>query len=886
MSKLPTNIRSAGNGPSAKGGVSVGSNLPYAFRPPFEIGSEVPSPELKGPYLDPGQFQDFRTKYATGLCGQSFYSSPSASHEHRNLSRYPSPRSITRQPDYTANQPEVFDGSHMLLALQKVSHSHPEQDVRAIPQSAPLRQQVNDTSGPRHNESQHLVRCYVKAYQNRCLKSQPKSSVGGRYQCTSGCGYKTKRKDDWRRHEEINHPQDVWICSLCPSPLKSAFLTHRSDKLNGHVKKIHKGANPRIVAKESKVKFDAGFDLRCGFCTDTFETWAQRISHIANHFESGLSIDEWKTLNRRSTQPEKDLGVSDGSNDNSIDQLPHPSKKDALPFEAQEKDASSFSPQATTPQDGLDLRGLPSLPSAERFSLQHARQFDLQAATPATSHTPETNSEYNQAMLRCILHRSLIDLPTFAVSNLETGKSIVPKPGISNSSRPFNTLRSPVDLNLAGFGSHLGCEDPIRHHTQLPESEQSSSPRPRQPLSSQTAASRAAIKRRLGGKEDANPNEDEDENGNPKKPRNSNVQSDGQKGLTLACPYQKHEMEHGLGRTCRGIAVTNPSEMTRHLQSNHHIFIMLCRQCNTHILEKKDWETQHGKNPVCTPQKQARGNARKAQWQALYIKLFPNASRTPSPWNGDDPDQPITRGRTNHEIHAHAPIRPLAADNSLFLSKHPISQPLEVPQMIDEVREDFLGLASQAQIPSTIDGDDPSDQGYAQQETDANYMVIKFKNAFIDFMKSKPASTQGEFTRLVRAYQHECYKDLRLAPWAKDNPLSTITFSEQRTDGGFIDEFVDVTIKLPSSLKCQLAQRLYDYVRGLSDWQPSILPNTPQMSTQTGDSAYESGTSALSPLIYPYGMDENVADDEPQYNSSHFEEQFQPFSGDSGISEP
>ena len=166
---------------------------------------------------------------------------------------------------------------------------------------------------------------------------------------------------------------------LSPTPLKSAFPTHRRDKLNDHVKKVHKGANLRIVAQDSKVKFNAGLYLRCGFCGRTFETWAQRNSHIISHFESGLSGGEWTMSHWRNLWPEDDVDRSDGSDDDTEYEWPHPDKDDVVPFKTPDRDVSSLSPQAPTPSDRPDHRDSPRSPTTECLPMRHAGLLDLES---------------------------------------------------------------------------------------------------------------------------------------------------------------------------------------------------------------------------------------------------------------------------------------------------------------------------------------------------------------------------------------------------------------------------------------------------------------------------------------------------------------------------
>ena len=529
--------------------------------------------------------------------------------------------------------------------------------------------------------------------------------------------------------------------------------------------------------------------------------------------------------------------------------------------------------------------------------------MELEGPTLALSQNSENKSEYDHVantIFRYSLHRSLIDFQQFPFNSLGTSRPMVSKSGISNS-ESFNTLQSTVDLNLAGFGSHLGCGDPIRHHTQMSESQQSSSPGLSQLFNPQMAASKAAGKRRLGGEDDADQNEDE--NGNPKKPRKSKAPIDMPRGPGLACPIQKNETEHGLKRTCHGVATENPSTVRRHLQDTHHIFVKLCHQCNTHILEKQEWETQHDKQPLCIPQPQVRRDHRRAQWEALYMRLYPDADRIPSPCkyknvymanlnlkadskctgNGDDTYKLAPHREPNAKAQVGAPsalaedpIQLPALDDPQSLSQYQVSKGHEARQLTRNANKDYLESAFQIQTPSVTNEGDIVAQWYAQQEIDANHMVFKFKEAFIELTKSKPAQIQMDLTRLVENYFHECFRDLPRFNPTEDILPTTVVFSQQRMNHEFIEEFMDVTNGLLPHWKRQLAQLLYAYVRGLSDCHRHtyIQPTTHQTVAQEHDSAYGSGTSDLSQILDPFGMNNNTADHESQHNNAAFDESF------------
>ncbi|KAF2840632.1 hypothetical protein M501DRAFT_902473, partial [Patellaria atrata CBS 101060] len=122
----------------------------------------------------------------------------------------------------------------------------------------------------------------------------------GDLHCTSGCGYQSKRKDDWQRHEEINQPQEIWSCIRCRTQSRRHhFIAHRKDKLIEHIKNKHadlldKNRNQLFVERlddlVNKSKFDVPptFKRRCGFCGQRFFNWKKRNTHIFRHFKNKI----------------------------------------------------------------------------------------------------------------------------------------------------------------------------------------------------------------------------------------------------------------------------------------------------------------------------------------------------------------------------------------------------------------------------------------------------------------------------------------------------------------------------------------------------------------------------------------------------------------------
>lgn len=149
------------------------------------------------------------------------------------------------------------------------------------------------------------------------------------YQCTRGCGAAFKRKDDWRRHEEdLNYPQDGWICNLHSTcmvksvltcsycDVKSPAMNHaakvhgrrascrkkrvkgriffRRDKFLDHCDKLHPSIDALELAYESRVRINCQFPQHCGFCDELqVGSWLGRCDHITAHFDAGKDMTTW-----------------------------------------------------------------------------------------------------------------------------------------------------------------------------------------------------------------------------------------------------------------------------------------------------------------------------------------------------------------------------------------------------------------------------------------------------------------------------------------------------------------------------------------------------------------------------------------------------------------
>ncbi|KAF2759495.1 hypothetical protein EJ05DRAFT_300217 [Pseudovirgaria hyperparasitica] len=141
-----------------------------------------------------------------------------------------------------------------------------------------------------------LISDYVKKARNKCDHGDGRRiSVTGVLECTAGCGYRTNRLSDWKRHEENRQPQNIYVCRECqrgPSK-KKPFISHRVDKLEKHLRSTHKkAAATRLeidtITGGSKVAYQADFERECKEpgCPHSFNSWDDRLSHYQrDHFQ-------------------------------------------------------------------------------------------------------------------------------------------------------------------------------------------------------------------------------------------------------------------------------------------------------------------------------------------------------------------------------------------------------------------------------------------------------------------------------------------------------------------------------------------------------------------------------------------------------------------------
>ena len=128
------------------------------------------------------------------------------------------------------------------------------------------------------------------------------------YQCTLKCGYSTKSRNAWKRHEEQNYPQEGWVCTLeaCRNqPLTVPTLRGGIFYQKHHALRHYKTQHPNFSPIQHTARLEMGhffiassYPKQCGFCIHQFVSWEERINHIAQHFRNSRSMLEWQTPTR------------------------------------------------------------------------------------------------------------------------------------------------------------------------------------------------------------------------------------------------------------------------------------------------------------------------------------------------------------------------------------------------------------------------------------------------------------------------------------------------------------------------------------------------------------------------------------------------------------
>ncbi|QGI64437.1 hypothetical protein CEK26_008391 [Fusarium fujikuroi] len=167
-----------------------------------------------------------------------------------------------------------------------------------------------DTVNSKSQSHPHKCQDCDKAFPRLCELKKHQKRHSKPYGCTfADCKKTFGSKNDWKRHESIQHYQlETWICD-CVKPDSAepcGKVCYRRESFRNHLSKEHEITDTSKL--EEKVEgcrkgrhCDAHF--WCGFCQETVEiketdnTWAKRCDHIDDHFSGRRvpqrDISEW-----------------------------------------------------------------------------------------------------------------------------------------------------------------------------------------------------------------------------------------------------------------------------------------------------------------------------------------------------------------------------------------------------------------------------------------------------------------------------------------------------------------------------------------------------------------------------------------------------------------
>ena len=150
------------------------------------------------------------------------------------------------------------------------------------------------------------------------------------YVCTTGCRKTFKKKGDWVKHEKLNWPQEIWICSHAGCLRKSLEkrIFSRRDNFRDHTNTQHSSLDCGFISNCER-KIISSFEP-CPFrsCQQTFRSWEHRVEHLAEEFKMrGRGLDKHSTSRFRedpkdtdSEHDQSDSGYLSDLNDDSSNQ--------------------------------------------------------------------------------------------------------------------------------------------------------------------------------------------------------------------------------------------------------------------------------------------------------------------------------------------------------------------------------------------------------------------------------------------------------------------------------------------------------------------------------------------------------------------------------------
>lgn len=157
----------------------------------------------------------------------------------------------------------------------------------------------------RHPSHDNLI---AKGYSGFQKLRRPKKTGGnGMYKCTVGCSCTFDVKKNWRKHERLHYPQEIWLCRHhdCRHEDHSTRVSLQREHAKRHyLARHHEGANEETLNKNKIDVPHSEYPKKCifGNCDIVFRDFNERMDHIANHLEQHHALDR----SRISTHNEAD----------------------------------------------------------------------------------------------------------------------------------------------------------------------------------------------------------------------------------------------------------------------------------------------------------------------------------------------------------------------------------------------------------------------------------------------------------------------------------------------------------------------------------------------------------------------------------------------------
>jgi hypothetical protein len=130
--------------------------------------------------------------------------------------------------------------------------------------------------------------------------------------CTTGCGKNFTDHKKWKRHEEKNWWQSLWLCTIrnCPKRKVNKHVFSRPDMFGTHLVSCHPDIEDvEGVKRRAKRTGFSGFSKDCVFkdCDVHFTSWKSRVDHLDFEFKSRKwSPRDWRDFDSESSDEQSD----------------------------------------------------------------------------------------------------------------------------------------------------------------------------------------------------------------------------------------------------------------------------------------------------------------------------------------------------------------------------------------------------------------------------------------------------------------------------------------------------------------------------------------------------------------------------------------------------